>query len=77
MVFAVLWSTIGVAQTQGLAGQNAPAAAQNKVPRGRVMFPASSIAHAGDQGLRAHTHLPSVITAKVANDYHFKSGQRK
>ena len=30
---------------------------QNKFPHGRVIAPASSIAHQGDKGLRAHTHL--------------------
>jgi kumamolisin len=59
--FAIALSTTCVAQTQGLAGQNAPAAAQSRAPRGRVMSLASSIAHAGDTGVRAHTHLQVFI----------------
>jgi len=55
--FAVVLSTTSMAQHQGLAGQNAPAAAQNKSWRGRVMSPASSIVRPGDKGVRAHTHL--------------------
>ena len=57
MSFAIAFSTICAAQTQGLADPNAPAVGQNRLPRGRVMAPGSSIAHAGDQGVRAHTHL--------------------
>jgi len=55
--FAIVLSTTSMAQHQGLAGQNAPAAAQNKSWRGRVMSPASSIVRPGDKGVRAHTHL--------------------
>jgi kumamolisin len=48
-------STICAAQPQG--HPDAPAAAQEKFPHGRVMAPGSSIARPGDKGLRAHTHL--------------------
>jgi len=61
MAFAVFWSSVCTAQTQGLSGQNAPAAAQSRSLRGRVMSPASSIARPGDRGLRAHTHLQVFI----------------
>jgi kumamolisin len=61
MVFVVLWSSIGMAQTQGPVGSAASAAAHNKEPRGRVMSPASSIAQPGDKGVRAHTHLQVFI----------------
>ncbi len=57
MSFAVALSTICTAQTQGLADPNAPAVGQSRSPHGRVMAPTSSIAHAGDKGVRAHTHL--------------------
>jgi len=40
-----------------LADPNAPAVGQSRAQHGRVMAPASSIAHAGDKGVRAHTHL--------------------
>ena len=53
----VALSTICAAQTQGLPDPDAPAAAQEKFPHGRVMAPGSSIARPGDKGLRAHTHL--------------------
>ena len=53
----VALSTICAAQTQGFPDPDAPAAAQEKFPHGRVMAPGSSIARPGDKGLRAHTHL--------------------
>ena len=52
MSFAVAFSTICTAQTQGLADPNAPAVGQSRAQHGRVMAPASSIAHAGDKGVR-------------------------
>ena len=57
MSFVVALSTASMAQSQGLTNPNTPAAAQSRFPHGRVMAPGSSIAHAGDQGVRAHTHL--------------------
>ena len=56
MSFAVALSTVCVGQTEGVPDPNAPAVGQNRL-RGRVMSPASSIAHPGDRGVRAHTHL--------------------
>jgi subtilase family serine protease len=52
-----VFSTICAAQTQGLSDPNAPAVAQSRFPQGRVIAPGSSIARAGDTGVRAHTHL--------------------
>ena len=49
--------TISAAQPQDLADANAPAVTQTKARQGRVMTPASSVAHEGDKGRRAHTHL--------------------
>jgi len=49
--------TISAAQSPDLAAASAPALTQTHSRQGRVMTPASSIAHAGDKGLRAHTHL--------------------
>src|SRR5437763_10289687 len=60
MSFALALSTICSAQTQGLQNPNAPVA-QSRSPRGRVMAPGSSISHAGDKGVRAHTHLQLFI----------------
>ena len=60
-VFAVLWSSICIGQTQGSVGSTVSATAQNKSPHGRVMSPASSIPRAGDKGVRAHTHLQVFI----------------
>ena len=57
MSFAVALSTVCVAQSQGVVDPNAPAVGQNRSPHGRVMSPASSIAHPGDRGIRARTHL--------------------
>src|SRR6266700_7350453 len=57
MSFAVALSTTCLAQSQGLTDPSAPAAVQSRAPHGRVMSPGSSIARAGDTGLRAHTHL--------------------
>ena len=57
MSFAVALSTTCMAQSQGLTNPNAPAVAQSRFPQGRVMAPGSSIARAGDTGVRAHTHL--------------------
>src|SRR6266516_6484557 len=58
---AVALSTICAAQTQGLTDPNAPAVAQSRSPYGRVMAPGSSIARAGDKGVRAHTHLQAFV----------------
>jgi kumamolisin len=60
MSFALALSTICAAQTQGLQNPNTPVA-QSRSPRGRVMAPGSSISHAGDKGVRAHTHLQVFI----------------
>ena len=49
--------TISAAQPQDVADANAPAVTQSKAGQGRVMTPASSVAHQGDKGRRAHTHL--------------------
>ena len=49
--------TISAAQPQDVADANAPAVTQSKARQGRVMTPASSVAHEGDKGRRAHTHL--------------------
>ena len=57
MSFAIAVSTVCMAQSQGVADSNAPAVGQNRSPHGRVMSPASSIAHPGDRGVRARTHL--------------------
>ena len=57
MSFAVALSAVCMAQTQGVAGPNVPAVGQNRSSHGRVMSPASSIAHPGDRGVRARTHL--------------------
>src|SRR6476646_4086761 len=57
MSFAVALSAVCMAQTQGVAGPNVPAVGQNRSAHGRVMSPASSIAHPGDRGVRARTHL--------------------
>jgi hypothetical protein len=57
MSFAVALSAVCMAQTQGVAAPNAPAVGQTRSPHGRVMSPASSIAHPGDRGVRARTHL--------------------
>ena len=57
MSFAVALSIACMAQTQGPADSNSADVAGSRSPHGRVMAPASSIAHAGEKGLRAHTHL--------------------
>src|SRR6266568_2525602 len=57
MSFAIALCTTCAAQSQGLTDPNASAVAQSRAPHGRVMAPGSSIAHPGDQGVRAHTHL--------------------
>jgi kumamolisin len=57
MSFVVALSTTCLAQSQGLTNPNTPAVAQSRFPHGRVMAPGSSIARAGDTGVRAHTHL--------------------
>src|SRR5262252_5103041 len=49
--------TISAAQPQDVADVNVPARTQSKARQGRVMTPASSVAHEGDKGRRAHTHL--------------------
>lgn len=49
--------TISAAQPQDVADANAPAVIQSKARQGRVMTPSSSVAHVGDKGHRAHTHL--------------------
>ena len=56
-VVALSLPTISAAQSQDVADANAPAVTQGKVRQGRVMTPSSSIAHEGDKGRRAHTHL--------------------
>src|SRR5215468_8298961 len=40
-----------------MADTNAPAVTQSRARHGRVMTPSSSVAHEGDKGRRAHTHL--------------------
>ena len=57
MSLVVALATPCITQAQSVANPNAPALGQNRSPRGRVMSPASSIAHPGDRGVRAHTHL--------------------
>src|SRR5215475_1774189 len=47
--------TISAAQPQDVA--DVSAVTQSKARQGRVMTPASSVAHEGDKGRRAHTHL--------------------
>src|SRR5215468_2941435 len=61
MSSALALSTICMAQAQGLGNPDAPGLGQSASPRGRVMSPASSIAHPGDKGVRAHTHLQVLI----------------
>jgi len=55
-----------MAQSQGLTDPGSAAAAAGKSPHGRVMAPASSIAHAADKGLRAHTHLQVFVPEQAA-----------
>jgi kumamolisin len=69
MSFAVALSTIGMAQTQGLADQNPLAAAQDKFPRGRVIAPGSSISRASDKGVRAHTHLQVFVPEQTVTPF--------
>jgi kumamolisin len=57
MSIALTLSSICAAQSQQSADANANAAPHTKSPHGRVMAPASSISHASDKGVRAHTHL--------------------
>jgi hypothetical protein len=69
MFFAVALSSIGAAQTQGLMDPNAPAVGQSKSPHGRVMAPASSIAHPGDEGVRARTHLQVFVPDQAGTPF--------
>ena len=65
MAFVFFWSAICTAQSQGVADPSPPVAAQSRSSRGRVMSPASSIPHRGDEGVRAHTHLQVFIPEDV------------
>jgi kumamolisin len=69
MFFAVALSSIGAAQTQGLMNPNAPVVGQSKSPRGRVMAPGSSIAHPGDTGVRARTHLQVFVPEQAVTPF--------
>jgi len=69
MSFAVALSTTCLAQSQGLTDPNAPTAAQSRAPHGRVMAPGSSIAHASDTGLRAHTHLQVFVPEQTVTPF--------
>src|SRR5262249_16416758 len=55
--FLIVVSAFCMAQTQGVTDPNPSARGHVRSARGRVMSPASSIAHSGDKGVRAHTHL--------------------
>ena len=68
-VFVLFLSTISAAQTQELADATATAATHTKSPHGRVMAPGSSIAHAGDKGLRAHTHLQVFVPEETVTPF--------
>jgi subtilase family serine protease len=68
-VFVILASNICAAQPQELAGANAPDATRTQSLHGRVITPASSIAHAGDTGLRAHTHLQIFVPEEVVTPF--------
>jgi len=69
MFFAIALSSIGAAQSQGLTNPNASAVAQSRAPRGRVMAPGSSIARAGDAGVRAHTHLQVFVPEQTVTPF--------
>jgi kumamolisin len=66
---AVVLSTSCMAQSQGLTNPNASAAAQSRFPHGRVMAPGSSIARAGDTGVRAHTHLQVFVPEQTVTPF--------
>jgi len=69
MSFAVALSATGVAQTEGLRNPGAGPAAHAGASHGRVMAPGSSIAHAGDKGVRAHTHLQVFVPEETVTQF--------
>ena len=69
MSFAIALSTTCMAQSQGLTDPNASSVAQARSPQGRVIAPGSSIARAGDTGVRAHTHLQVFVPEQTVTPF--------
>src|SRR6476661_1717033 len=68
-IFGLVSSTLCPAQTQEAVNANAAATAQSRLPHGRVMTPASSIARASDKGVRAHTHLQIFVPEEAVTPF--------
>lgn len=68
-IFGLISLTVCAAQTQEVLNANAAGMAQPRLPRGRVMAPASSIARASDKGVRAHTHLQIFVPEEAVTPF--------
>ena len=68
-IFGFVSSTVCAAQMEETVNANFASMAQPRLPHGRVMTPASSIARANDKGVRAHTHLQIFVPEEAVTPF--------